>query len=97
MAIFEAAGIILRNRCHQRRQPENQQIDLIGEPPPELVADKSGNQCTQRHADKGQRNELQILRSGRELGLDCGRQHATGDIEIISVENIPAPTSQKIR
>jgi len=77
---------VLRERRRQRRQPEDQEVDLVGEPSSKLVTNKSGDQRSQRHADKGQRNELQVLRNGRELGLDCGGQHAASDIEVVAVE-----------
>ncbi len=89
-ALHEAAGDqlghVLREGRRQRRQPEDQEVDLIGEAPAHPVADKSGDQRAQRHADEGQRNELQVLRNGREFGLHRGRQHAAGDIEIVAVE-----------
>ena len=77
---------VLRERRGERSKPEDQQVDLVGEAPAHLVADEAGDQRADRHADEGQRQELQVLRQGRELALDRRGQHAAGDVEIVAVE-----------
>src|SRR3954462_1473256 len=70
----------------QRGEPEYQQVDLVGEAAAEPIAEKAGGQRADGHADEGQRDELQILRQRRELGLDCGREDAARDVEVIAVK-----------
>jgi hypothetical protein len=65
---------------------ENQQVDLVGEAPAEFVAEKSGDERADRHADEGQRDELQVLRQSREFGLNQRREDTTGHIEVVAVE-----------
>ncbi len=77
---------ILREGGGERGEPEDQEVDLIGEAPAIFVADKAGDQRAERHANEGQGEELQVLRQRREFGLDRGRQHAAGDVEIVAVE-----------
>src|SRR5581483_6746939 len=88
-AAGDQLGHVLCEGGGQRRQPEDQEVDLVGEAPAVFVADKTGDQRSDRHADKGQRDELQVLRQCRELGLDGGSEHAAGDIEVVAVEEHP--------
>ena len=65
---------VLREGGGERGETEDQQVDLIGEAPAEPVADEAGDERTDRHADEGEGDELQVLRQRRELGLDRRRR-----------------------
>jgi hypothetical protein len=80
---------ILRERGGKRSQAEDQQVDLICETPTHRVSDKAGDKRAERHADKSQRQELQILRQCGELGLYRRSQHPACDIQIVAVEEHP--------
>jgi hypothetical protein len=92
-SLHKAAGDQLRHvlgkGCGERGQAKDQQVDLVGEAASELVADKACDQRADRHADKGQRDELEILRQRREFRLDQRGQYAARDIEIVAVEEHP--------
>ena len=58
---------VLSEGSRQRGKPEDQQVDLVGEAPAVFVADKPGDQRAERHADEGQRQELQFCGSVENL------------------------------
>src|SRR5262249_9580205 len=89
-ALDEAADDELRHVLHEgggeRGKPEHQKVDLVGEAAAHLVTDEAGDERAERHADEGERKELQVLRQRREVALAGGREHASGDVQIVTVE-----------
>ena len=53
---------VLRQGRGERGKPEHQQVDLVGEAAAHLVTDEAGDERAERHADEGEREELQVLR-----------------------------------
>jgi hypothetical protein len=53
---------VLREGGRERGKPEHQQVDLVGEAAAHLVTDEPSDERAERHADEGEREELQVLR-----------------------------------
>jgi hypothetical protein len=60
--LHEAAGDelvhVLRERRRERGEPEDEEIELVGEAPAEPVAQEAGDEPADRHADQRERDEL---------------------------------------
>ena len=65
---------------------EDEQVELVGEAPPEPIAEEAGDHRADRHADEGPGDELRDLSERGELCLHRGAQHGGADIEIVAVE-----------
>ena len=74
-SLHETAGDqlihVLRESRGNRGETKNEKVDLIREASTIFVADEAGDERADRHADKSQGEELQILRQRGEFGLGC--------------------------
>jgi len=75
-----------RCRGGEGGEAEDDEVELVGEAPPEPIAQEAGNHRADGHADEGPGDELRDLGQHGELRLHRGAQHGRADIKIVAVE-----------
>jgi len=68
------------------REAEDDEVGLIGEAAAESIAEEAGEKRADHHADKGEGNELGVLREGGKVAVECGAEDAGGDVDVVAVE-----------